>query len=314
MHTIKLLKQIFAVLQLKTLTFRIISSESGQFSSQHELIIYKEYRITMTIPGNPPPKTRTTNTQRRFPTDMTRQTYVAVPESTRVATMVPGRLPVAKPRDDGDTITTDSTHSASISTKLDPISNASYLYHSLFPTTYQVGKNLGVNTDRARKSDICLAKYAVDTANDMRTVGNCYTGVKYALWNAGVINDYGDMPQGSAKNSIPYFRSHPDRFEEVHCSAKDLKYLPAGYIVVYTKEGYDGHIAITNGFGQEMSDSTDNMAWLEDKGQGAEFVVFRLTNNWKYNEKTKKLDFKPPVVDSRPNIPARPGGTHTFIT
>lgn len=268
----------------------------------------------MTIPGNPPPKTRTTNTQRRFPTDMTRQTYVAVPESTRVSTRVPERIPATQPINDSDTITTDSAHNASTRTKLDPVSNVSYLYHSLFPTTYRVEKNLGVNPDRATRADICLAKYAVDTANYMKTVGNCYTGVKYTLWNAGIINDYGDMPKGSAKDSIPYFRAHPDRFEEVHCSEKDLKYLPAGCIVIYTKEGFDGHIAITNGFGQEMSDSTDNMAWLEDKGQGAEFVVFRLTNNWKYNDATKKLEFRPPVIDSRPNIPERPENSRSFVT
>ena len=36
-------------------------------------------------------------------------------------------------------------------------------------------------------------------------------------------------------------------------------------IIVYSKSGEDGHIAITNGKGQEMSDCTDNMKWLENK-------------------------------------------------
>lgn len=63
-------------------------------------------------------------------------------------------------------------------------------------------------------------------------------------------------------------------------------------IIVYSKYGEDGHIAITNGKGQEMSDCTDNMKWLEKQGKGASFKVFKLTDNWVYNEQSKKLEFK----------------------
>ena len=267
----------------------------------------------MTIPGNPPPRRKSTSTYGKFPTDITRQTYVAVQESTRVDRGVHKMIPAVPQSSEGDEITTDSMHYATKGTKYNLVSNLAYMYHSFFPVTYQVGANYGVNTHKARKQDICLAKYAFETANDMKTVGNCYTGVKYAFWNAGIINDYADMPPGSAKDSIPYFRSHPDQFEEVHCSKESLRFLPAGHIIVYTKEGHDGHIAITNGNGQEMSDSTDNMAWLVDKGEGASFVVFKLTDKWKYNKTTKKLEFKQPMLDSNLNVPKYKGLEPNFI-
>lgn len=98
----------------------------------------------------------------------------------------------------------------------------------------------------------------------------------------------------SAKDSITYFESNKDKFEKVEVTKDKLASLPAGMIIVYTKNGMDGHIAVTNGNGQEMSDCTDNMKWLDAKGEGASFVVYKLTDNWSYDEKTKKLKFTAP--------------------
>lgn len=156
---------------------------------------------------------------------------------------------------------------------------------------YKIEDNYGVNSKGATNAEICLAKYATAVAQDAESLGACYTGVKYSLLNAGIIDDYGDMPKGKAVDSIPYFENNPDKFKAVECSADDLKNLPAGHIIVYYKDGLSGHIAITNGNGQEMSDSTDNMGWLEQKGEGANFKVFKLTDNWQYNSDTRKLVF-----------------------
>ena len=40
-----------------------------------------------------------------------------------------------------------------------------------------------------------------------------------------------------------------------------------------------------------MSSSTDNMGWLDYKGKEAQYVVYELTDGWKYNVHTKKLEF-----------------------
>lgn len=267
----------------------------------------------MHIYGSPPQDTGSTKTKRTLPADYKPPVYTAAPESTRVqTTIVPPKIKAAKVAE-GDTVKTDTTHHAPTSTKYSPWKNIRYLYHATIPQTYEVEENLGINYRNARKVDICLAKYAKEIAEEFGTVGNCYTGGKYALWNAGIIDDYGDMPQGSAKDSIPYFRSHTEKFQEVKCKAEDLKYLPAGHIIVYTQDGVDGHFAITNGNGQEMSDSTDNMAWLEKHGKGAGFAVFKLTDNWKYNEQTKKLEFKAPMVDSTPRMKEKTTQSQTFI-
>lgn len=177
------------------------------------------------------------------------------------------------------------------SVRLNPINNLTHFYFNHLSSTYKVEENKGINGKGARPIDICLAKYALAVANEMDVAGCCYTGVKHTLWNAGVINDYGDMPKGSAHDSVKYFDENPKKFEKVNVKKEDLQKLPAGMIIVYTKDGKDGHIAITNGNGQEMSDCTDNMAWLDKEGDDAKFYVYRLTDNWEYDKETKKLKF-----------------------
>lgn len=158
---------------------------------------------------------------------------------------------------------------------------------------YKVEDNKGIkyNDPRVRDVDICLAKYALKVAQDMDVSSACYTGVKHALWASGVLDDYSDMPKGSAHSAQDYFDAHPDKFKRLDVQLKDLKNLQAGCIIVYKKEGLDGHIAITNGNGQEMSDCTDNMKWVERRKNGATFTVYTLSDGWKYNPKTKKLEF-----------------------
>ena len=173
-----------------------------------------------------------------------------------------------------------------------PYKNMSRLYLTYKPFgKYKVEQNKGINPKGARQIDVCLAKYSLKVAETMDTAMACYTGVKHALWSSGVLNDYGDMPLGSAYKAKEYFDKYPNKFEKVNIEAKDLKTLPAGYIIVYSKEGLDGHIAITNGNGQEMSDCTDNMMWLEEHGKGSSFSVYKLTDNWSYNKTTMKLEF-----------------------
>ena len=159
---------------------------------------------------------------------------------------------------------------------------------------YKKVDNVGVNCGKgATNEEICLAKYALAVANEMDTYGQCYTGAKYALWNAGVINDYKDMPGKVASKAKEYFDAHPEKFKKIDVKPEELKNLPAGKIIIYSKAGFLGHIAITNGNGQEMSDCTDNMEWLKEKGEGAEFVVYELSDGWKYNPETQKLEFVP---------------------
>lgn len=171
---------------------------------------------------------------------------------------------------------------------------ASNFYFRHLSPTYKVEDNKGINRKDARDVDVCLAKYSQKVADSMDVSSTCYTGAKHALWASGILSDYADMPRGSASNSIPYFDSNPDKFEKVDVDKSKLKSLPAGYIAVYSKEGTDGHIAITNGNGQEMSDCTDNMAWLEKHGKDAKVNVYKLTDNWRYNPITKKLEFVKP--------------------
>jgi len=180
------------------------------------------------------------------------------------------------------------------SVKVSPINNLSSFYHKHLTSVYKSEDNKGINKRGASKAEICLAMYSKEVADEIDTVGACYTGVKYALWSAGVINDYGDMPKGSAHDSLSYFNSHPDRFKKLNVKREDLTKLPAGKIIVYTKNGENGHIAITNGNGQEMSDCTDNMKWLEKQGAGANYTVYELTDGWSYNQQTRKLEFHQP--------------------
>ena len=153
--------------------------------------------------------------------------------------------------------------------------------------------NKGVNPKGARNSDICLAKCAQRVAENMDTVGQCYTGAKYALWDAGVIDHYDDMPKGEARDSIAYFDSHPERFRRADVAPEDVKSLPAGRILVYQNEEQDvpGHIAITNGNGQGMSDFTDNLGWIDKHGEGSTVNVYELTDGWHQDFTTGQLRF-----------------------
>lgn len=218
------------------------------------------------------------------------QQYIAEPVSTRV------KKPIIVERQRIDRSNDVPINSISVgSCAKNSIKGAfGYCLFNLPFRTYQAESNKGVNLYNARKIDVCLAKYAKGVAEEISTGGACYTGVKWAFLNAGVLNNYEDMPKGSAKDSLSYFNNNPDKFEKVNVKKEDLKNLPAGMIIVYTKEGKDGHIAITNGNGQEMSDCTDNMGWLDAKGKGATFTVYKLTDNWQYNDTTKKLEFIPP--------------------
>jgi hypothetical protein len=160
--------------------------------------------------------------------------------------------------------------------------------------TYDVERNKGVSGKNARPIDVCLSKYSCATAEDMSTLGQCYTGVKRAMLDAGVLSSYDDMPRGEAHIATEYFDNNPDKFEKLDVKEHELSRLPAGRIIVYQKEGLPGHIAITNGKGQETSDCTDNMKWLQAKGEGATYSVYKLTDNWQYDEETKKLKFEEP--------------------
>ena len=180
------------------------------------------------------------------------------------------------------------------SVKTSFLNNAAYVYLKYSPfRKYAVVENKGINysNPKLRDVDVCLAKYACKVADEMETATACYTGTKHALWAAGVIDDYGDMPKGSAYMATEYFDKYPEKFEKLNVKKEDLNNLPAGIIVVYAREGEHGHIAITNGNGQEMSDCTDNMRWLDDQDDKATFAVYRLTDNWHYDSKTKKLVF-----------------------
>lgn len=172
-----------------------------------------------------------------------------------------------------------------------PFYKSSYAYLKLFGGKFKVEDNKGVSDKGASNEDICLALYAEKVADTIENVGACYTGVKKAFLSAGIINNYDDMPRGEAKDSISYFEKHPEKFKKVYVSKENLKKLPAGRIVVFTNGDDAGHIVVTNGKGQGMSSSTDNMGWLDYKGKDAKYVVYELTDGWKYNEKTKKLEF-----------------------
>ncbi len=240
----------------------------------------KEYMTDLSIQSN-----------KRVNTPSQRDTCVA--ESCAVRTSIPQlyQYKFAEAANQLVAIPIGELHNIPDSTIYNPINNIANWYFRNVSSKYKVVDNLGINTKNARDIDICLAKYAQKVAETMDISNACYTGVKHALWAAGVINDYADMPKGSAYEAKTYFDAHPDKFEKLNISKNDLKNLPAGVIIVYHKEGLDGHIAITNGNGQEMCDSTDNMGWLDEHGEGAEFAAYKLTDNWQYNRDTMKLEF-----------------------
>ncbi len=157
---------------------------------------------------------------------------------------------------------------------------------------YKTETNEGINEedDRASDADIYLAKYSKEIADYLETMSYCYTGVKHAFLSAGVIDNYKDMPKGNAKEAKNYFEKNPEKFKQVEIDKDELKQLPAGRIIVYSHKTLPGHIAITNGLGQEMSDHTGNMKWLDEHPDG-DFDVYELSDNWKVDYKTKKLYF-----------------------
>ena len=159
---------------------------------------------------------------------------------------------------------------------------------------FKVEDNVGINRKNATDAEVCLALYTEAISDEIKTVGDCYTGVKKSFLSAGIIDNYDDMPRGEAKDSISYFEENSERFRKLDVEEDDLKNLSAGKIVVFTKDGKAGHICITNGNGQAMSSSTDNMGWLDAEGDGADFVVYELTEGWQYNKETRKLEFTEP--------------------
>ncbi len=167
-----------------------------------------------------------------------------------------------------------------------------YYLHDMSPLCYQIVENKGIYEEDllATEADICLARYALEVANYMKTADYCYSGVKHALLSAGVLDAYSDMPLGDAKNAVKYFDDNKEKFVQEKITADNLNQLPAGRIIVYGCKNHPGHIAITNGLGQEMSDHTGNMQWLKDHKDGW-FKAYRLSDKWHYNEQTKKLCF-----------------------
>ncbi len=209
--------------------------------------------------------------------------YTCKQESTQVK-----RKPLPK----FNTIQTGDIAEIPDSILYNPIYKSQYLFLKNFPNLkFKVEDNKGINKKNATKEDVCLALYGKKVADKISNVGACYTGVKKAMQSSGIIKNYDEMPRGEAKDSIKYFDKHPEKFKKINVAKKDLKNLPAGRIVVYTNKNDAGHIIITNGNGQGMSSATDNMGWLDYKGKDAKYVVYELTDNWKYNPATKKLSF-----------------------
>lgn len=173
---------------------------------------------------------------------------------------------------------------------------------------HEKAKGVNQNTSRGRISQqaniLAGAAHNIVMQNPNNTSnGECLTGVKNAMKNAGIdvssMTKYGSTPR-FVKN---WFAAHPEMFTPVEyvstgsgtaraINASDLSSLPAGYIVIWTPgAGYDsqaGHIAITNGNGQGYSDATDNLGWGSynnnktdsGKGEHGTFVVYKLSDNW----------------------------------
>lgn len=135
--------------------------------------------------------------------------------------------------------------------------------------------------------------------------GNCLTGVKNAMKNAGIdVSDmvkYGSVP----KNVKNWFDVHSEMFTPIRyvkvgenkgrdIVESDIRNLPAGYIVIFIPEAnskyssLEGHIAITNGNGQGLADASDNMQWADyesnrggrGKGEHGTFFIYKLSDNW----------------------------------
>lgn len=213
--------------------------------------------------------------------------YTCQPESTNVINnILPVDIVILPPK-----VTIGDTADIPKSVIYNPIDNIKYAVLKYGDFEYKVEDNKGVNRKNTSDEEVCLALYAQAIADEISNVGACYTGVKKAFLSAGIIDNYDDMPRGDAKDSISYFDANPEKFKKIDVLEKNLKKLPAGKIIVYTKEGYPGHICVTNGNGQAMSSSTDNMGWLDSKGEGAGYVVYELTDGWEYDSDTRKLVF-----------------------
>ena len=124
----------------------------------------------------------------------------------------------------------------------------------------------------------------------MKTSGMCYSGVKHSLFSAGVIDKLSDMPYGSATKSVEYFQKRTDMFEELKVKKDEIEDLPAGTIIVWSKEGYDGHIAISSGNGQFYSDCIDDGSW--NSVRGGSYNVFKLRDDkFSVNGETGKISY-----------------------
>lgn len=160
-------------------------------------------------------------------------------------------------------------------------------------SNYPTVEDKGVNSTGATLAQTQLAKIASKVAKDMGTKGFCYSGVKHALWTAGIIKDYADMPAGNAPEAVKYFETHPEIFEEIKdVKPEEIKNLKAGSIVIFEKPGEIGHIGIANGNGQLYSDCTDPGTWYELKGgkeAGASYRIFKLKDSLELDKGTGKI-------------------------
>ena len=171
------------------------------------------------------------------------------------------------------------------------------------------GVNTKTTTGHISQQENILATSAhnyVKTTNPHNTnSGNCLTGVKGAMKNAGIdISDmvrYGSVP----KNVKNWFDVHSEMFTPIRyvkvgenkgrdIVESDIRNLPAGYIVIFIPEAssqyssLEGHIAITNGNGQGLADASDNMQWADyestrggrGKGEHGTFFIYKLSDNW----------------------------------
>ncbi len=185
-------------------------------------------------------------------------------------------------------------HRISPIVKYNIYNNLSQLFRRYVAKTYKSVDNIGINIydPRVRDIDVALAKYAKKVAEEINTTSGCYTGFKHALLASGVIDNYGELPKGEAHSATDYLDAHPEKFTKLYVKPTDIKYLPAGHIIIYKHKNLPGHAAITTGYSQGMSDCTDNMKWLEWRGLNDSAVcIYKLSDNWHFNPTSKKLEF-----------------------
>ncbi len=170
---------------------------------------------------------------------------------------------------------------------------------------------LGVREGSSAAANVLAqSAFSIVSANKDGSSGQCLTGVKSAFTGAGVdvsgMSTYGNTP----KYVDNYFKANSDKFTQVEyvsegtsaagtrarkITVSDLRRLPAGYIVVWKPDpngpyaDKEGHIEITNGYGQGYADAPDNMGWADytssyggsGKGEHGTFVVYKLAPGWK---------------------------------